>query len=254
MATEKNTGLGEKLTPILVLATILLAFAVGVLWQKVENFDGSGSKTTTTAGTGTGTDTAAAPSGPTQGKLSDEQAAKVPPVTDKDHIRGGANPKVYLVEYSDFQCPFCEQFHPSTLQALDEYGDDIAVVYRHFPLRQIHPQAEPAAQASECVASIGGESAFWQFADYLFENQQTALTDLPASAAAVGVNSSAVETCLNDEKFADVVEEQYQGGITAGITGTPGSFVMTSDGQAWLIPGAVSFDSLKATIDEALQS
>ena len=250
----KSSGLSDKLTPVLVLVTILLAFAVGVLWQKVSVFEGGGAKTTTTTTTGTGTDNAPAQAGPTQGKLSEEQAANVPSVTDDDHVRGASNAEVYLVEYSDYECPFCGRFHPTTQQVLDEYGDRVAVVYRHFPLRQIHPKADPAAQASECVAELGGNDAFWAFTDYLFENQATALNDLPASAAAVGVSSSAVESCLDSGKYADKVEAQYQDGITAGVTGTPGNFIMTTDGDVWLVPGAVPFETLKTTIDEALSS
>jgi len=249
--TSNKSGLTEKITPILVIVSILLAFAVGVLWQKVANFEGGGVKTTATNPVA---DTVVQPQGPTNGKMTDEQAASIPAITSSDHVRGVSDPEVYLIEYSDYQCPFCGQFHPTTLQVLDEYSDKVAVVYRHFPLRQIHPQAEPAAQASECVAEIGGEEAFWKFTDYLFENQDTALNDFAKSANAIGINGTAVETCLTNEDMAGVVEEQYQGGISSGVTGTPGNIIMNKKGEAWIIPGAVPFASIKATLDEALQS
>ena len=106
----------------------------------------------------------------TQGieKLSSDMVAKLPVVSDQDHIRGNRGAKVTLIEYSDFECPFCARFHPTTLQILDEYGDDVALVYRHFPLDQIHPSARPAAIASECIAELGGEEAFWSFVDEVF--------------------------------------------------------------------------------------
>jgi protein-disulfide isomerase len=94
----------------------------------------------------------------------------VPEVKKDDHVRGAKNPKVYLVEYSDFQCPFCKQFHPSLQQALTEYKDQVAVVYRHFPLESIHPLARPLAEGSECAAEIGGEDAFWEYHDKVFES------------------------------------------------------------------------------------
>lgn len=93
----------------------------------------------------------------------------VPEVRKDDHVRGAKNPKVYLVEYSDFQCPFCLRFHPSLKQALDEYKDKVALVYRHFPLESIHPSARPLAEGSECAAELGGENAFWEFHDKVFE-------------------------------------------------------------------------------------
>ena len=101
-------------------------------------------------------------------KLGADQAAKVPKLESNDHVRGNRNAQVLLIEYSDFQCPFCQRFHATGLQVLDEYGNDAAWVYRHFPLDQLHPQARPAAVASECVYEIGGDEAFWQFADKVF--------------------------------------------------------------------------------------
>jgi len=138
-------------------------------------------------------------------------------------------------------------------QVMDEYGDQVKWVYRHFPLDQIHPKARPAAIASECVARLGGEDAFWKFADAVFEDQ-TKLSDLSALARSVDVSGSSYENCINDEIVGSIVEEQYQGGIGAGITGTPGNFIINSKGEAWLIPGALPFEQIKTTIDEALQS
>lgn len=98
-------------------------------------------------------------------KLDAERASKVPKLKEQDHVRGNRNAQVLLIEYSDFQCPFCQRFHPTALQVLEEYGDDVAWVYRHFPLDQLHPQARSAALASECVTEIGGDEAFWEFTD-----------------------------------------------------------------------------------------
>ena len=237
----------ERLLPILLVATVILAFMIGILWQKVSSLEGE--KTTEEAQP---TDVVQPL---TEGKLSEDQAVKVEKVSDKDHIRGNKDAKVFLIEYSDFECPFCARFHPTAQQMLDEYGDDVAWVYRHFPLDILHPRARPAAQASECAAELGGEDAFWSFIDEIFENQETALSDsgLKNTASRLGLDARAFSDCVENEKYKDKVEEQYQGGLTAGVTGTPGNFVVNSKGEIWLIPGAVPFEILKEAIDEALQ-
>jgi len=100
---------------------------------------------------------------------SDSLAAEnMRPVGVDDHVRGDRSAPVMLVEYSDFECPFCAQFHPTLEKALDDFDGQVAWTYRHFPLTSIHAEALPAALASECAAELGGEDAFWDFADSLF--------------------------------------------------------------------------------------
>jgi protein-disulfide isomerase len=92
---------------------------------------------------------------------------QVNPVTDADHVKGDRNAAIKVVEYSDFDCPFCGRFHDS-MNSVVESNDDVAWVYRHFPLDQLHPQARAVAQAAECVAELGGNEAFWTFTDGYF--------------------------------------------------------------------------------------
>ncbi len=252
---KKGKDLLERLVPILLIASIGLAFVVGVLWQKVVNLEGGGITTRTTAqAPGAGeTGDAAQPQRPTSGKLSEDQVSKIPKVSNDDHIKGNRDAKVFLIEYSDLECPFCSRFHPTAQQVVDEYGGDVAWVYRHFPLDQIHPRARPAAQASECVAEVGGEDAFWAFIDEIFSDQ-TKLSDLSQIASNVGVSGGSYDSCVDGEKYKDKVESQYQEGLNAGVTGTPGNFIVNDKGEAWLVPGALPFESLKTTIDEALGS
>jgi protein-disulfide isomerase len=250
MAKVDGKDFLEKLVPVLLVLTIGLAFVVGILWQRVSDMQ-------TSVGGGTnvqeGVNEAAQPA---EGKLSEDQAKKVPPVTEEDHIKGSLEAKVFIIEYSDFECPFCAKFHPTAQQALEEYGDDIAWVYRHFPLDTLHPRARPAAEASECVADLGGDDAFWEFADYLLENQETALSEdgLVEAASEAGISAANFSECFESGKFEQVIEDDYQEGSTAGVTGTPGNFIMNSKGEAWIIPGAVPFASLQEVIDEALSS
>lgn len=253
---KKKSSVMEKLVPVLLVLSIGLAFLVGTLWQKVQSIEQGGTRTATTGTTGTAGspdqgDTA--PARAASGKLPENQASKIPEISDDDHVRGSSNAEVFIIEYSDFQCPFCQRFHPTAQQALDEYGDDVAWVYRHFPLDTIHPNARPAAQASECAAELGGNDTFWAFTDAIFADQ-TKLNDLASYATQAGLNVSSFNSCVESDRYADRVEQDYQEGLAAGVTGTPGSFVVNQKGEVWYIPGAVPYDSLKVTIDEALQS
>lgn len=234
----------EKFMPFMVILIAVLSFAVGILWQKVTDLEKNG-----VGGNNNVAQAPSQPTGPTTGKLTEDQASNLPKVDNTDRIKGSLNAEVFLIEYSDYECPFCSRFHPTAQQAFDEYAGKVALVYRHFPLDMIHPKARPAAVASECVFTAGGNDAFWKFTDYVFANQTTALADLNAtSVTSTGIN---ITNCLakNDDS---VVEAQYQGGVNAGVTGTPGNFIVNKKGEVWLLAGAVPYANLKSTIDEAL--
>jgi len=169
-------------------------------------------------------------------------------VTAQDHVRGDFEAPVTIVEYSDYQCPFCSRFHPTIKQILADYPGQVRWVYKHFPLDQIHAQARPAAEASECVFEQKGNDGFWQFTDGLFENQSRLGNSLYKELAGqIGVNADQFTNCVSSRKYKDKVESDYQEGIKAGVRGTPGSFV---NGQS--IPGAVPYSTLKAAVDQAL--
>ncbi len=166
-------------------------------------------------------------------------------ITDKDHIRGNKDAKVTVVEFSDFECPFCQRFAPSVKQALDQYGDKIRFVYKHFPLDSIHPQARPAAEASECAAAQG---KFWEFHDALFANQdQLSSAYYPQLAQELGLNVTNFNKCLTEGTYRQKVQDDYQAGVAAGVRGTPHTLV---NGIA--VSGAVPFETLAAQIDAAL--
>jgi protein-disulfide isomerase len=236
-------GLGF-LTAILSLGTLGFLVLGGCMLSSGCNVlaaNGSGSAKVA-AVTGDAAGAAAAP-------VPTAAAGSVPVVTDEDHIRGNEDAKVTIIEYSDFECPFCSRFHPTVQQAMDEYGDDVRWVYRHFPL-SFHPMAEPAAVASECAADQG---KFWEFADALFSNQTNLGPDLYAKLAGdLGLNTNKFTDCLSDPSTVAKVQADAQGGATAGVTGTPGSFVIDEDGNAIPIKGAQPYSALKAAIDSVL--
>ncbi|MBI2040071.1 DsbA family protein [Candidatus Microgenomates bacterium] len=187
------------------------------------------------------------------------QAGPVELLKDEDHVRGDRKARVLLIEYSDLECPFCKRFHPTAKQVVDEYKGQVAWVYRHFPLDQIHSKADKEAEAVECAKDQGGEDGFWKMVDKIFEvtpsNNGLDPESLPKLAADVGLNSATLKTCLDSGKYAPHVEEDYQGGIKAGITGTPGNILLdTKTNKTKLIPGAVPFDQFKTAIDDLLKS
>jgi protein-disulfide isomerase len=178
----------------------------------------------------------------------------VTPVSDDDHIRGDKNAEVTLIEYSDFQCPFCSRFHPTMLQVMEEYKGKVRWIYRHFPLKSIHPDAQKAAEASECASEQG---KFWEMADKMFEKQANGLgiENLKALAKEAGVKDAAkFASCLDSGKYTSVVDADLAGGEAAGVTGTPGTIIMGKDGKTQMVPGALPFDAVKQMIDASLAS
>lgn len=170
-------------------------------------------------------------------------------VTDQDYIRGNPNAPITIVEYSDFECPFCSRFHPTIQQILAEYGDQVRWVYRHFPLDQIHPEATPSAEASECIAEQKGADGFWQFADAMFENQSRLGNSLYREVASqIGADMAQFDNCVTTRKYQDKVKADQAGGAKLGVNGTPGSFVNGTP-----IRGALPYENVKAIIEAELQ-
>lgn len=182
----------------------------------------------------------------------------VPKVTDKDHIRGNTTANVVLVEYSDFECPFCKRFHPTMLQVEKDYGNKIAWVYRHYPL-DFHANAQKEAEAAECAAELGGNDAFWKYADALYDRTTSngtgfALDKLVPLAVEFGLSEGKFKDCLDSGKYAQTVKDMRDGGQKAGVQGTPGTVVWNlKSGKKQLIPGALPYESVKAAIDELLK-
>jgi protein-disulfide isomerase len=167
----------------------------------------------------------------------------------KDHIRGPANAKVTLIEYSDFQCPYCERHEPTIEATLQAHPNDVRLVYRHFPLSSLHPQAQKAAEASECAFNQGGDAAFWKAHDYLFSNQATLGEDLYKKMAGdLKLDVAKFTTCLDSGATASVVAADYSSGNDSGVSGTPATFV---NGQ--MVEGAVPAAQFESIVVAALK-
>jgi len=182
------------------------------------------------------------------------------PVSKDDHILGNPDAEIIIIEYSDFECPFCGRFHPTMKKVMDEFGKDgqVAWVYRHMPLDQIHKLARPSSEASECVADIGGNDKFWEFSEKVFDGQPNSLTTkaLKDVAVEIGIDGEKYDSCVADRTFKDKVEADYQDGLLLAKNdpdfGTPYSLITTKSGDQIPVVGAQSFDAIAGVIRELL--
>lgn len=182
---------------------------------------------------------------------------KIIPVSSEDHYLGSRSAKVVIVEYSDIECPFCKVFHNTMNQIMRDYDGKVAWVYRHLPIPQLHTKAQKEAEATECVAELGGNVAFWQYLDKLFattnSNDSLDLTLLPTLAQSVGVDAAAFNNCLESGKYTEAVKDSATEGFASGARGTPFSIIMVDGKQAGTINGAEPLASVKAKIDALLK-
>lgn len=181
----------------------------------------------------------------------------IKPVSDTDFIKGNPNAPIMIVEYSDYDCPFCQVFHSTMNQLMTEYAltGKVAWVYRQMPIAQLHPNAPKISEAALCVGEIGGNDAFWKFSDAVFtsrqQNEQTNISLLPDFAVQAGVNKAAFNDCYQTGKKATAVEAAVKDGFASGVTGTPHSVIIVGDQQA-VIEGAQPYAAVKQIIESLI--
>jgi protein-disulfide isomerase len=164
--------------------------------------------------------------------------------TEGSPAKGPANAPIELVEFSDFQCPFCFRAAPTVNQVLSAYGEKIHFVYRNYPLPN-HPNARPAAEAAACAADQG---KFWQYHDRLFQDpSKLGQSDLKRDAADLGLDTAKFDACVDSRKLKATVDSDVQAGQEAGVDGTPAFFI-----NGRMISGAQPFEVFKRIIDEEL--
>ena len=167
--------------------------------------------------------------------------------TDGDPQLGPDDAKVTIVEFSDFQCPYCKRFRDDTFDALfEKYGDDIRFVFRNYPLpATLHPEAQKAAEAAACANEQG---KFWEMHDLLYENQATLGDDLYKQLAEdLKLDTDQFNECLDTDKYKDEVLADQQAGTSYGVSGTPTFFV-----NGWRIVGAYPISEFEKYIDQEL--
>ena len=170
----------------------------------------------------------------------------VPVDPDLDHVRGPADAPVTIVEYADFECPYCGRAEPALRDLLSEFGDDIRYVYRHLPLPDVHPHAALAAEASEAA---GKQGRFWEMHDLLFEHQDALHPpDLVEYATELGLDTARIERELRRNEYAARIARDTESAELSGVTGTPSFFVNGHRHQ-----GAYDLESLETAVRAARQ-
>jgi protein-disulfide isomerase len=172
-----------------------------------------------------------------------------------EHVRGNPNAPITIIEFSDFQCPFCERIHPTLDRILNEYDGQVKWIYRHFPLASIHPEATKSAVASECIAELAGNDAFWEFVGDMFENQSRLGDHLYAElATSFGVKEKDFTACMSSKESADKVMEDLIDATKSGGQGTPYVIVLDKKGRPFPFSGALPYEQIKMVVEQALAS
>lgn len=233
-----------KINIVYILGALLLiaSFLIGVLITKVSYLEGNGGTAVTQpTDDGSGAIEITGPVDVSEGHLP---------------VLGNKDAKVTIIEFSDFQCPFCKTlFDESLAQIKKDYVDTgkAKFAYRHYPLTSIHPNAQITAEASECANEQG---KFWEYHDQLFTYQADweALTGealnskLSEYATTIGIDGTTLLSCVTSNKYADKVAEDIAAGNEIGVDGTPATFI-----NGIRISGAVPYEEFKAEIEKALE-
>jgi len=167
-------------------------------------------------------------------------------IAPDDPVLGTASATVTMIEFSDFQCPFCQRVMPTLKQLRDTYGDRVRIVWKDFPLTSIHPQAFKAAEAGQCAREQG---KFWEYHDRLFANQQALEPELlKKHAVDTGLDAAKFNACLDTAKYAERVQAQMGVGNQLGVSSTPSVFI-----NGRMVSGAQPYETFTTIIDEELE-
>jgi len=206
-------------------------------------------------------------SSPTPSPLNQEEETlsfaqlEIRPVSSEDHLLGNKEAELFLIEYSDLECPFCKTFHNTTKKLITE-KKEVALVFRHYPVPELHQKAETEALATECAFEQGGDQIFWQYLDAVFEktksNDGLDLTELPKIAKELNLNVPLFNSCLESEKYKERIVKDKEEGNTLGFQifgrglGTPSSFLVKDGKVVDIIVGAQPYEMLLQTIEKHL--
>lgn len=178
-------------------------------------------------------------------------------VSEEDYIRGNPNAPILLIEYSDYDCPFCKQYHETLREIMDEYGvtGRVAWVYRQFPIAQLHPNSPKISASALCVGKLGGDDAFWNFTDLIFEEREidepTNVTKIPEYVTEVGVELAAYNSCMDNGDTASEVQASIEDAFNIGARGTPYTVLVVGNQQA-VINGAQPYETVRGIVENLL--
>lgn len=259
MKQETTSNPLSSYFPFLIVLLLLQTFFLGILFTKVQYFEKGllvGGTTDKKGVTNTGDSLNEEEQAPRE--LPIGSSDNVEKLREDDRVRGDRTARVLLIEYSDLECPYCKQFHKTAQEIVDEYKGQVAWVYRHFPIVQLHSKAPKESEAVECAAEQGGQDAFWKLTDKIYEvtpsNDGLDHSTLPDLASQVGLDPVAFKTCFDSGRMKERVDRDYQSGVKAGVQGTPGNILLdTKSGKTITLRGAEPFESVKQQIDRLLQ-
>lgn len=235
MARTGKNSLGIAIS--IVVAGALIAFALILSGQSARGLPSSSGHS----------------GGNAFGNNNSGAASTIRAVDEDDHVLGNPNAAVTIVEFSDFECPFCQRLHPTLTRIVEESEGRVRWVYRHFPLASIHANAESSAAAAECVARLAGNGAFWEFGSFLFANQHRLGNALYAEGAAQhGVSESDLTGCMANREVQNRVSGDFDEAVNAGGRGTPFAVIVSAEGEYFPFSGALPYDQLKPILDQAL--
>ena len=191
----------------------------------------------------------------------------IAPVTEADHIRGNPNAPILIVEYSDYDCPYCRVFHDTMMKIMADFekSGKVAWVYRQFPLVELHPDAPKMSEAAYCVAEQTGNEGFWKYTDALNNSRKveynangslknvepTDMSRLTEFALAGGVDKAKFELCLSSGTFTEKVDNDVEAAAKTGARGTPYSIIMVGDQQG-VLNGAQPYETVRKVIQNLI--
>lgn len=239
----------NKATPVLIIALILFAFVAGSLWTKVRNLEEQKKEIAKTEETQKKPEQQAQrPEEPSILGAEDQAAI----LKDPAAVKGVATAKVTIVEFSEYQCPFCKRYvDESMVKIMAEYGDKIQYLFHDVPL-PMHSHAQEAAEAARCA---GDQGKYWEYHDKLFAVQeQWSVADKATEkfitySADLGLDSSKFKECLSSGKYTQVVKSDSALGQKVGVSGTPSFFI-----NGRMLVGAQPYESFRAIIEEELKN
>jgi protein-disulfide isomerase len=177
----------------------------------------------------------------------------------RDHIRGNPKAQVSLIEYSDYECPFCKRLHPTMLKIAARYGDRVNWVWRHYPLPIHEPAARHEALAAECAAQIGGHNGFWKYSDLVLQNTRSDGRGLPDGlslqdlAVKAGLSQSKFAECAKQQAGAAAINEDIADATQIGVQATPTMLIRNNaTGETEVVVGAQPLEAITPQIDRIL--
>jgi len=182
-----------------------------------------------------------------------EKAKYARKVSLSDHVYGDRDAPYSLIEYSDYECPFCKRFHATPKALVEKYSGKVNWVYRHFPLGFHNPHAQKQAEAAECAAELDGNEGFWKYGDEIYKrtrsNKGFAIDKLVPLAVELGFSESDFEECFSSGRHAAKVRADMADGQKAGINGTPGNVIRHNEsGESRLLSGALDLAAIEKTL------